>query len=163
MFGFCVFWVCDVLVYDLLFGDVVQVFEMFLYFGYFVGIMYDILFGIVVVVLLLCELLLMLKLVVMIQELSGGCLLFGVVSGDWLVEYLLFGCDFVLCGVNFCDQIVLLCDGVCGYLLFGLEVLFVVCLLVLLFVVGFVQQMFVWIGEYMDGCFVYLGMLVDYL
>ena len=92
--GFKALWMRDVPVYDPLFGDAAQQFEVFSYLGYLAGITKNIMLGTAAVVLPLREPVLVAKSAASIDVLSNGRLLLGLGLGDREIEFPLFGYDY---------------------------------------------------------------------
>lgn len=63
-----------------------------------------IVFGVFSIILLLCYLVYVVKVVVSVDVLFDGCLLFGVVFGDWFEEFLVLNVLFEMCGVRFWES-----------------------------------------------------------
>lgn len=93
LFGFCVLWICDVLLNSVDYLDLVGYFDLWVLFGVLVLCICWIVFVSGVIVLLLCYLLYIVKGVLLVVMLLGGCFIFGFGFGDWLFEYVVFGVD----------------------------------------------------------------------
>lgn len=103
--GFSALWMRDVPVYDPVFGDAAQQFEVFSYLGYLSGITKNILLGTAAVVLPIREPLLIAKAAASIDVLSNGRLLLGLGLGDRAIEFPLFGYEYENRGQRFREGI----------------------------------------------------------